>query len=191
MIQYNGDLKRKWEESSQYQAPTTDPTIIKEREHELLYQFLSGLDEPYEQMRAQILFLSELPTLEDAMARLQGEESRRELMGGSSVAQERPERAAMISNRSNLSSQPKGYKKGQKCDHCKRDGNDKTKCWHLHPELRPSWWKEEGESGRNFKGEKRKGFEATRIQREEMRTQRGDELRVIAEEKKGGGRVMG
>jgi hypothetical protein len=37
-------------------------------------------------------------------------------MGGSSVAQERLERAAMISNRSNLSSQPKGGNKGQKCD---------------------------------------------------------------------------
>jgi hypothetical protein len=77
MIQYIDDLKRKWEEFNQYRAPTIDPVIIKEREHDMLYQFLSGLDESYEQMRAQISFSTELPTLKDAMARLQGEESQR------------------------------------------------------------------------------------------------------------------
>jgi hypothetical protein len=77
MIQYIDDLKRKWEEFNQYRAPTIDPVIIKEREHDMLYQFLSGLDESYEQMRAQIPFSTELPTLKDAMARLQGEESQR------------------------------------------------------------------------------------------------------------------
>jgi hypothetical protein len=52
MLQYIGDFKRNWEELNQFRAPTTDPAIIQEREQELLFQFLTGLDESYEHMRA-------------------------------------------------------------------------------------------------------------------------------------------
>jgi hypothetical protein len=155
MIQYISDLKRKWEEFNQYRAPTIDPVIIKEREHDMLYQFLSELDESYEQMRAQILFLAELPTLENAMARLQGEESWRELMGGTSVTQERPETLAMAVSKTH-NPQQKGQKL-KKCEHCRRDGHEKSKCWHLHPELRPAWWDED--RAKTPKGE-HKGYAA-------------------------------
>jgi hypothetical protein len=165
MLQYIGDLKRKWEELNQFRAPTTDPAIIQGREQELLFQFLTELDELYEHMRAQILFSSELPTLEDAMARFQSEESRRELMSGAPPIQEKAEHTAMVSNQSELTTlatpqvepvamavngpnhRNKGKVKGSytkvvKCDHCKKEGHDKGGCWFLHPELRLNWWVE-------------------------------------------------
>jgi hypothetical protein len=104
------------------------------------------------------MFSAELPTLEEAMARLQGEETRREMMGGTSATQEKPEALAMAVNKThNL--QPKG-RKSKRCDHCRRDGHERSKCWHLHPELRPVWWDES--RTKNPKGE-RKGYAAQTI----------------------------
>jgi hypothetical protein len=74
----------------------------------MLYQFLSGLDESYEQMRAHILFSAELSTLEDAMARLQGEETWRELMGSTSATQQRPKALAMAVSKTHNSQQKGG-----------------------------------------------------------------------------------
>jgi hypothetical protein len=28
------------------------------------------------------------------------------------------------------------------CKHCKKEGHDEDKCWQLHPEKRPKWFKE-------------------------------------------------
>ena len=134
IIQYISDLKRKWEELNLYRAPTTDPNIIKEREQERVYQFLSGLDETYEPVRAQVLLATELPTLDDAMALLQGEESRRIVMGGTSGVQQKQEAQAMAVLRPNPNFGAKGGigNTTQKCEHCKKEGHEKAKCWFLN-----------------------------------------------------------
>ncbi len=31
---------------------------------------------------------------------------------------------------------------GKYCDHCKTTGHNKDKCWKLHPELAPQWYKD-------------------------------------------------
>jgi hypothetical protein len=28
------------------------------------------------------------------------------------------------------------------CKHCKKEGHDEDRCWQLHPEKRPKWFKE-------------------------------------------------
>jgi hypothetical protein len=34
-------------------------------------------------------------------------------------------------------------KKGKtSCKHCKKEGHDEDRCWQLHPEKRPKWFKE-------------------------------------------------
>lgn len=35
------------------------------------------------------------------------------------------------------------------CDHCKTDRHSKEKCWKLHPDLQPSWWKDKGKKVAN------------------------------------------
>ena len=39
--------------------------------------------------------------------------------------------------------------KGEKCQHCEKDGHQKKACWKLHPELIPDWVKEKREEERS------------------------------------------
>jgi hypothetical protein len=179
-----------------------------------LFQFLTELDESYEHMRAQILFSSELPTLEDAMARFQSEESRRELMSGAPPIQEKAEHTAMVSNQSELTTpatpqvepvamavngpnhRNKGKVKGSytkvvKCDHCKKEGHDKGGCWFLHPELRLNWWVEFDEQSkkklRRFTAQARKkeGEAASRSRGDSSDLSRDELKRIIRQLLKG------
>ncbi|KAJ1688371.1 hypothetical protein LUZ63_019761 [Rhynchospora breviuscula] len=160
IIDYITDLKRGWEELKLYQLPTSDPNMLKEREHAQVYQFLGGLDDSYDAIRAQILLSAELPHLEDVMATIEGEETRRLLMAGGSVNQDRVEAQAMVAKNPN----PRSGKGDSWCDNCKKEGHPRDKCWFLHPHLRPKWWKEKVD-GKNKaaeypRGEKKRGFGA-------------------------------
>ncbi|KAJ4774217.1 01P13-1 [Rhynchospora pubera] len=160
VIEYITDLKRGWEELKLYQLPTSDPNMVRDRENEQVYKFLSGLDDSFEAIRAQILLSAELPHLDDVMATVEGEETRRLLIVRSSASQERTEAQAMAVRKPN----PRSGKGTDWCDNCKKEGHPRDKCWFLHPHLRPKWWteKEEGKSGaaENSKRDKKRGFGA-------------------------------
>ncbi|KAJ4794256.1 01P13-1 [Rhynchospora pubera] len=161
VIDYITDLKRGWEELKLYQLPTSDPNMRKERVHAQVYRFLGGLDDSYDAIRTQILLSAELPHLEDVMATIEGEETRRLLMASSSTDQEKIEAQAMVAKKQNPN--PRSGKGENWCDNCKKEGHPRDKCWFLHPNLRPKWWKEkvEGKSKAEYsKGERKKGFGA-------------------------------
>jgi hypothetical protein len=58
-------MKAKWDELDIHQPDTTDPEKINERKNQdRTFQFLANLDQSYEQVRQQILFGANLPSLE-------------------------------------------------------------------------------------------------------------------------------
>jgi hypothetical protein len=75
-------LQEKTDEWKLYRPPTADLEELQQREEQdEVFRFLASLDSSYETVRSQILLAPELPSLDDAMARIEGEETRRVVMG--------------------------------------------------------------------------------------------------------------
>lgn len=127
-----GQLMCKWNELAIYQPPTTDLKIIQQRiEEEKIFQFLAALNSSYEAVRTQILLSSELPSFYSVIGLVQREEVRLRAMNRE---QETVDWNLLLSdNRGDGKS-----KQLLRCSHCNRNGHEKSGCWFLHPQLRPS-----------------------------------------------------
>ena len=107
-------------------------------EKERVYDFLAGLNLEYDQIRVQVLGRSPFPTLREAYALVQQEESCRSAMVHAPVL----DRSAMVVGPKSgdaLPLQPQGGGKGPlvdrdrlKCEYCGKDRHDKEHCWKLH-----------------------------------------------------------
>jgi hypothetical protein len=101
-----------------------------------------------------MLLLSELPSLDEVMNRVEGEETRRLVMGPQSS--EDLEAKALTASRPNPKSAIWGDQ-ATRCDFCKKEGYREEDCWCLYLNLQP-------------KGPKRGGFkDGDRATREERR----------------------
>jgi hypothetical protein len=77
---------KKTDELKLYRPPTSDPEEISKREEQdEIFRFLASLDSSYEYVRSQILLLPELPSIDDVMDCVEGEESRRVVVGSQSI----------------------------------------------------------------------------------------------------------
>jgi gag-polypeptide of LTR copia-type/Retrotransposon gag protein len=124
-----------------------------------VYTFLDGLDDRLDGVRADVLQLTPLPTVEQAYARVRREDMRQSVMLGK--GQIVPDSMAMISkipaphevNNSstlNLNSSAKFGSNGNRnqsqstmgigCTHCGNSKHTKDTCFKLHGY--PEWWKE-------------------------------------------------
>jgi hypothetical protein len=121
---------------------------------------LASLDSRYEFVRSQILFLPELPSLDDVMGRVEGEETRRVLM--TSQPSEDTKAKAMAAARQN----PRPVARGDQatwCEYCKKEGHRKDEHWCLYPNLRPKGPKKGGfRVGDQQQGENRENREEKR-----------------------------
>ncbi|KAK5784137.1 hypothetical protein PVK06_038657 [Gossypium arboreum] len=99
-----------------------------------LFQFLQGLNKNLDEVRGRVLAISPLPSLREAFSMVKKEESRRCVML-SDEPSSTSERSALLTHQSSPSS-----KRGRPwCDHCKKPGHSKEKCWKLHG--KPQDWK--------------------------------------------------
>ncbi|XP_040972881.1 uncharacterized protein [Gossypium hirsutum] len=99
-----------------------------------LFQFLQGLNKDLDEVRGRFLAISPLPSLREAFSMVKKEESRRCVML-SDEPYSTSERSALLTHQSSPSS-----KRGRPwCDHCKKPGHSKEKCWKLHG--KPQDWK--------------------------------------------------
>jgi hypothetical protein len=65
-----------------YRPPTADLEVLQRREEQdEVFCFLASLDLSYETVRSQILLAPDLPSLDDVMARIEGEETRKVVIG--------------------------------------------------------------------------------------------------------------
>ncbi|KAK5785187.1 hypothetical protein PVK06_039741 [Gossypium arboreum] len=99
-----------------------------------LFQFLQGLNKDLDEVRGRVLAISPLPSLREAFSMVKKEEIRRCVML-SDEPYSTSERSALLTHQSSPSS-----KRGRPwCDHCKKPGHSKEKCWKLHG--KPQDWK--------------------------------------------------
>ncbi|KAK9044876.1 hypothetical protein V6N11_058767 [Hibiscus sabdariffa] len=92
-----------------------------------LFQFLFGLNKVLDEVSGRILAMSLLPSPREAFSMVKKEESRRNVM----LSAEQP---ALLEGSALLTHQSSGpSRKGRPwCDHCKRAGHTKDRCWKLH-----------------------------------------------------------
>ncbi|KAF8405018.1 hypothetical protein HHK36_009914 [Tetracentron sinense] len=137
---YFTKLKGYWDELASYTtAPTCTcgalKTLSEYQQQERLYQFLMGLNDSYSAIRSQILAMDSLPTVSKAYSLILQEEKQRELH----VTNPTMPNSAILSvtkhETHGATPQDSGQYKTRsrpRCDHCKRLGHVKSKCYKLH-----------------------------------------------------------
>lgn len=135
-----GKFRSLWSELEMLRPQSTDPDVLNERrEQDKVFGLLLTLSPGYNSLIKHILRSSKLPTLEEVCSQVQKEEGSIGLFGAK-------ETLSLASHAEGVSQATKpGRKKadrrGLKCEHCKRDGHTKERCWVLNPSLKPAKFK--------------------------------------------------
>jgi hypothetical protein len=134
------EIQQKRDEIKVYRPTTGDLDELKRREEQdEIFIFLAKLDDSYEAVRSQILLSTDLPPLDEVATLIEGEETRREVMGHHASAN--PEGQAFGAFTKTFAKQHNRHNPrsntSKKYDHCKKEEHNKDECWLLHPELRP------------------------------------------------------
>ena len=132
-----GKFSSLWGELDSLRPSTTDQDILLERrEQDKVFGLFLTLSPIYTDLIKHILRSEKLPTLEEVCSQVQKEHGSNGLFQG--------KESLLLANQAAASSQSykDQYKKkegrGLRCEHCKREGHTKEKCWDLHPHLKPS-----------------------------------------------------
>ena len=150
-----GKFRSLWAELEMLRPATIDPDVLHERrEQDKVFALLLTLNPGYDDLIRHILRNKELPSLDEVCAEIQKEH-------GSVGLFKRKGELVMANQAEGAESKPagvanKGYYKPEEkkvwvCDHCKRKGHGKDKCWILHPHLKPAKFKTDGRA--NYSGD--------------------------------------
>jgi len=153
-----GKFRSLWAELEMLRPASLDPDVLNERkEQDKVFALLFTLNPGYSDLIKHILRSEKLPSLEELCAQIQKEQGSVGLFGGkgdliiANKAEGNEHKHEGIAN--------KGYykpedKKVWVCDHCKKKGHGKDKCWILHPHLKPQKFRTPYSDARgNFSGE--------------------------------------
>ncbi|KAL4282295.1 hypothetical protein GQ457_03G025720 [Hibiscus cannabinus] len=94
-------------------------TLITKRR---IFRFLHGLNREFDSLRGRVLSTSPLPSLREVFSMVKKEESRREVMLSPPSA---ADSSALLTSSSSKKGRPW-------CDHCKKLGHVRDRCWKLH-----------------------------------------------------------
>ncbi|CAL9217264.1 unnamed protein product [Arabidopsis halleri] len=112
---------------------TTDAKTLKERrEQDLVFGLMLTLNSSYTDVIQHILRDDKIPTLEQVCAKIQREYGSQGLFGSKGESLPTANKVGMVKQ---------DDKKAWFCDHCKKKGHLKDKCWILHPHLKPEKFK--------------------------------------------------
>ncbi|KAK0577178.1 hypothetical protein LWI29_029047 [Acer saccharum] len=148
VTEYANILQNLWQELDYYQCIKMESskdaaTLRRFLEKERIYVFLAGLNIEFDAVRVQILGKEDLPSLNEAIGIIRGEESRRGVMLESKTV----ERSAMImkeakrgGSSNNNNSYAGGWSETAKfgsrdpvvCTYCKKPYHTRDRCWKLH-----------------------------------------------------------
>jgi gag-polypeptide of LTR copia-type len=113
-----GHVRAKFEELKLYRHPTTDLSMLQEREEtDRVYTFLVALNSSYEAIRTQILLSTDKLTFDGVTALVRQEATRRVAMGASH-SNPKPEAHAFSAQYSSIG-KGKGMGEIERCSHCK------------------------------------------------------------------------
>ncbi|XP_020889314.1 uncharacterized protein LOC110230481 isoform X2 [Arabidopsis lyrata subsp. lyrata] len=112
---------------------TTDAKTLKERrEQDLVFGLMLTLNSSYTDVIQHILRDDKIPTLEQVCPKIQREYGSQGLFGSKGESLPTANKVGMVKQ---------DDKKTWFCDHCKKKGHLKDKCWILHPHLKPEKFK--------------------------------------------------
>ncbi|KAK3012421.1 hypothetical protein RJ639_010652 [Escallonia herrerae] len=145
VTQYYNLLTRYWQQLDMLENITWDCQLDKKKydkivEEERIFKLLLGLNKDLDEVRGRILGTKPLPTLCEAFSEVRREESRKKIMMGRPgilISGESFALAAYGTNNKGSDNQP--HKGRPWCDHCRRPGHIKDKCWKIHG--KPTDWK--------------------------------------------------
>ncbi|KAK3021699.1 hypothetical protein RJ639_046549 [Escallonia herrerae] len=101
---------------------------------------IKGLNQDLDEVRGRILGTKPLPSLREAFSEVRREESRKKIMMGRPGIQNFGESSALAAYGTNYKGSDNQPHKGRPwCDHCRRPGHIKEKCWKIHG--KPTDWK--------------------------------------------------
>lgn len=132
-----GKFRSLWAELDMLRPSTTDPNILNERrEQDKVFGLLLTLHPTFNDLVKHILRSDKLPSLEEVCSQIQKEQGSHDLFEGKESLSLANQAAA--SPQSHKVYYKKEEESGLNCEHCKRPGHTKEKCWDLHPHLKPS-----------------------------------------------------
>ncbi|KAG7552293.1 Integrase catalytic core [Arabidopsis thaliana x Arabidopsis arenosa] len=138
--QHFGKFRSLWAELEMLRPNTIDPAILNERrEQDKVFGLLLTLNSTYNDLIKHLLRAEKLPNLEEVCSQIQKEQGSLGLFGNKGELATANKGELTTANKGSYKSE---NKRGPTCDHCKKTGHTKEKCWILHPHLRPSRWKD-------------------------------------------------
>ncbi|XP_010529066.1 PREDICTED: uncharacterized protein LOC104806043, partial [Tarenaya hassleriana] len=131
-----GEYTSLWNELEEIRPVTMDPKIVVERaEEDKVFGLLLALDASFNDLVYHLLRQSKLPPFSEVCMMIKREEGGRNLFSGSL------EMAHFTKKPFSPLSTPR-EKRSFLCDHCKKPGHTKERCWILNPHLKPSRYKD-------------------------------------------------
>lgn len=134
-----GKFRSLWSELESLRPGTLDPKILHERrEQDKVFGLLLTLNPGYNDLIKHLLRSEKLPSLDEVCSKIQKEQGSTGLFGGKSEL--------ITANKGEVVANKGVYKNEDRklltCDHCKKKGHTKDKCWLLHPHLKPAKFKD-------------------------------------------------
>ncbi|KAK3006888.1 hypothetical protein RJ639_016327 [Escallonia herrerae] len=108
-------------------------------EKESIFKLLLGLNKDLDEVRGRILGTKPLPSLREAFSEVSREESKKKIMMGRPGILISGGSFALVAYGTNKGSDNQPHKGIPWCDHCRRPGHIKIKCWKIHG--KPADWK--------------------------------------------------
>ncbi|KAG7572452.1 Ribonuclease H-like superfamily [Arabidopsis suecica] len=134
--QHFGKFRSLWAELEMLRPNTLDPKIINERrEQDKVFGLLFTLSPAYNDLIKHLLRADKLQNLEEVCSQIQKEQGSLGLFGSKGELASGNSSELVSANRGNFNT---NRGKAPWCDHCKKSGHAKEKCWVLHPHLRPA-----------------------------------------------------
>ncbi|KAL0713296.1 hypothetical protein Bca4012_020274 [Brassica carinata] len=147
-----GKFRSLWAELEMLRPATTNPDVLNQRrEQDKVFSLLLTLHPSYGDLIKHILRNKELPSLDEVCSEIQKEQGSVGLFGGG-------KKDLVLANQADGTANKSSYKPEDRkvwvCDHCKKKGHGKDKCWILHPHLKPQKFKTGYNDGKaNFSGD--------------------------------------
>jgi gag-polypeptide of LTR copia-type len=136
-------MTKQWEELRLYRPVSSEVNdYIQREEQDRILLYLASLGPEFEDVKCSILLRPELPSFSMVCSIIQSEEDKSRVMSTEhKVISELTENSALNTVLKDKDRWVKGKGKGNSkfhCDHCRRDGHSRERCWVLHPHLRPN-----------------------------------------------------
>lgn len=155
-----GKFRSLWAELEMLRPFSVDPSTLKERgEQDRVFGLLLTLNPAYNDLIKHILRAEKLPSLDEVCSQIQREQGSVGLFSGKGEM--------VMAHKVTFKSEDR---KILVCDHCKKRGHIKDKCWILHPHLKPA----------KFKVQANYSQEASTEQAQAGPSRQGDELAMVA-----------